>query len=449
MLVTALVGMFATTFPVTILTVSLADIADDFGASETLLTWVISAPMLASAVALPVMGRMGDLHGQRKVFLAGFASATAVAFLTGFAWTPLMLIGLRTVTQVIGAATQPTSMALIMRVFPKEERVRAMGWWSLVGAGAPAIGLAVGGPVVELVGWRFVFFAQAGLAVIPVVVAWLVLEETERARVDARFDVPGAVTMAFAAGGLMLALTQSAEWGWSHPAVVGGLVVAPIAGTLFVKVERRTSYPLLPLQLLGRRNFSATLISQFFAGSTYMGGFVMTPILMRQVFVWPLSTVALLMLLRPLTYSLSSPIGGRIGQAWGERPTAITGTTMLALAMAVYAAGSWLTAVPLVAAALVIQGLGNGMARPSLGAILANSVDDEDLGIASASQRMVHQIGNAFGITLLTAVYGGVATSGAFGRAYAVAFGLGIVAVAMTTRVVGSRRADPALSSQP
>lgn len=441
-LVTALVGMFATTFPVTILTVSLADIAADFEASETLLTWVISAPMLASAVALPVLGRMGDLHGQRKVFLAGFASATVVAALTAFSWHPVMLIALRTVTQVIGAATQPTSMALIMRAFPKEERVQAMGWWSLVGAGAPSLGLIVGGPLVELVGWRFVFFAQAALAVVPVVVAWLILEEARGATAGTRFDVTGSITMAFAAGGLMLALTQSADWGWTHPAVVGGLAVAPLAGVLFVNVERRTTYPLLPLHLLGRRNFTAPLVTQFFAGSTYMGGFVMTPILMRSVFDWPLSAVAFLMLLRPLTYSLSSPIGGRIGRTWGERPTAITGVTMLGAAMAGYAAGSWMQAVPFIAAALVVQGIGNGMFRPSLGAILANAVHDDDLGIASASQRMVHQIGNAFGIAVLTAVYGGVATPDSFGRVYVVALGLGLVAIVATTRVAAQRPVD-------
>lgn len=448
-LITALVGMFATTFPVTILTVALPQIADEFGESDTLLTWVISAPMLASAVALPVLGKMGDLRGQRRVFLAGFTAATLVAGLTAFAWSALALIGLRTLTQVIGSATQPTSMALIMRAFPPDERVKAMGWWSLVAAGAPAVGLAVGGPLVDAVGWRVVFAVQAGLAVVPVVAATLVLEETPPAHAGAKFDVGGAASIGFAAGGLMLALNQSADWGWAHPAIIAGLVIAPLATSAFVWIERRVAHPLLPLELLGRRNFSATLIAQSLAGSTYMGGFVMTPFLMSGVFGWSTSGIALLLLLRPLSYSLSSPVGGQIGTRIGERRGALLGNTMLATAMVVFAVGAFTETIPLVAAALLTQGIGNGIARPSLGAVLANSVDEADLGIASATQRMVRLIGNASGIAVLTAVYGGTQTNEAFGTAYLVAFGLGVLAVAATARIDGQQASAAAAGEDP
>lgn len=448
-LVTALVGMFATTFPVTILTVALPDIADEFGKSDALLTWVISGPMLASAVALPVLGKMGDLRGQRKVFLAGFTLATLVAGVTAFAWSALALIALRTLTQVIGSATQPTSMALIMRAFPAEDRVKAMGWWSLVAAGAPAIGLALGGPLIDALGWRAVFAIQAGLAVIPVLAAALVLEEAPPAKAGARFDVGGATSIGFAAGGLMLALNQSADWGWSHPAVIGGLIVAPMAVAAFVAIERRVESPLLPLEMLGHRNFSATLIAQAVSGSTYMGGFVMTPFLMRGIFDWSLSSIALLMLLRPLSYSLSSPIGGQIGARLGERRGALLGAWMLASAMVLFAVGSFTETVVLIGVALLVQGTGNGIARPSLGAVLANSVDESDLGIASATQRMVRLVGNASGIAVLTAVYGGSQTTTSFGVAYLVAFGLGLAAVAATARIDGELAAADAVSAAP
>jgi MFS family permease len=429
-LVTVLVGMFATTFPVTILTVSLPDIAADFDVSETLITWVIAAPMLGSAVALPVLGKMGDLYGQRRVFLVGFVLATLTAGLTAFAWSAVALIGLRTVSQVIGAATQPTAMALLMRAFPAEERVKAMGYWTLVAAGAPAVGLAVGGPLVDAVGWRTVFAVQAALAVVPVVASFLVLQETPTPEKRVRFDVPGAVTLAAAAGLLMLALNQSADWGWAHPVVVGGLVLTPLAVWAFVAVERSAPFPLVPLDWLGRRNFTAPLCSQFFGGAAYMGGFVMTPLLMRGVFGWTVSGIAFLMLLRPLTYSLSSPLGGNVGTRLGERRTAVIGSVALAVSMVVFAAGAAAELVAVVTAGLLLQGVGNGVARPSITATVANSVDESDIGMASASQRMLHQIGNAFGISVLTAVWGGADTGGAFARTYLVAGVLGFVAVA-------------------
>ena len=426
-LATALVGMFATSFPATILTVSLGTIAEDFDASETLITWVISAPLLASAVALPILGKMGDLYGQRKVFVVGFALATLTAALTGLAWSPLALIGLRTLTQMVGAATQPTSMALIMRAFAPGDRVKAMGWWSLVGAGSPAVGLAIGGPMVEWVGWRFVFLSQAALAVVPVIVAYLILEETPRPKVKVRFDLKGSAALTVAAATVMLALSQSADWGWRHPAVLGSIIVAPVAMWAFVRIERAVEHPLFPLELLHRRNFLAPLVTQFFSGAAYQGGFVLTPLVMRSVFGWKVSAISYLMLLRPLTYSLASPIGGRLGAA-GERRAIMVGIGMLASAMALYTWGTGWGIVPVVGVALVLQGVGNGVARPSLTSSVANAVAEEDLGLASASQRMFNQIGNAFGIAILTAIYAGDQEAAPFARAYGAAFLLAMIA---------------------
>ena len=428
-LITALTGMFATSFPVTILAVSLGDIADDFGTSATMMTWVISGPFLASAVALPVLGKLGDLRGQRLVFLSGFAAATIVAGLTAFAWSALALIGFRIVSQVIGSATQPTSMALIMRAFPPEERVKALGWWTLVAAGAPAIGLAVGGPLIEIVGWRAGFGVQAALGVVPVVVATMILKETPTSHAGATFDIPGAIALALAAGGLLFGLNQSTEWGWTNPFVIAGFVIAPLFAVVFVRIERRANAPLLPLSILGDRNVSATLLAQGCSGAAYMGSFVVTPFLMRSIFDWSLSSVAALMLLRPLSYSLSSPVGGRIAMRIGERSTAIGGTIGLTASMAVFALGASTRSVALIGAALVCQGVGNGFARPPLGAIMSNSVHEDDLGIASASQRMARLVGNSVGIAVLTAVYGGRETPTTFAVAYLAALALGLLGV--------------------
>jgi MFS family permease len=195
----ALAGMFAATFPITILTVSLASIAHEFGTRETTMAWVIAAPMLVSAVALPILGKLGDLRGHRRVFLFGTAAATATAIATSFAWSAPSLIGFRTLAATLGGATGPTAMALIFSVTPREQRVRAMGWWSMTAAGAPALGLAVGGPLVDWFGWRIVFALQAGLSFLAFGLAFVVLRETPRRRV--RLDVPGALALAVGVAG--------------------------------------------------------------------------------------------------------------------------------------------------------------------------------------------------------------------------------------------------------
>ncbi|HUF31822.1 MAG TPA: MFS transporter [Acidimicrobiales bacterium] len=438
-LLTALAGMFATSFPITILTVSLGDIALDLGTSETVLAWVISAPLLASAVALPILGKMGDLYGHRRVFLVGFTTATVVAALTALSWDAGSLIGFRTVAQVVGAATMPTSMALIMSVFAPEERVKAMGWWSLVAAGAPSIGLVVGGPLVEALGWRLIFVLQAGFALLAVAVAVVILGETTR-KARVRFDLAGATALALGTAGLMYLLSQGVERGFDHPSVVAAAIVGPAGLVLFVRVERRTTDPLLPLDFFRRRNFSAPLVASFFAGAAYMGGFILAPLLLRFVFGMSLSAVALLMVLRPLSFSLSSPVGGHVATRVGERVTAVTGMASLTASMGLFVIGSSTQAIGFIAAGLVMQGVGNGVSRPSLTASLANSVSESDLGIATASERMLFQVGAAFGITALTVVYAGDNIGPAFVRAYLVGVGLAGLALVAATFVRSTSR---------
>ncbi|HYZ92399.1 MAG TPA: MFS transporter [Actinomycetota bacterium] len=438
-LIVALTGMFATTFPVTILVVSLGDIARDFGTSETVLAWVISAPMLASAVVLPVLGKMGDLYGQRRVFILGFAGATFAAILTALAWSPGALIGFRTLALVIGAATQPTSMALVISVYPPMERVKALGWWSLVAAGGPSVGLVIGGPLIDWVGWRPLFLIQAVLGFTVLAASWFVLKEV-RKHERVRFDVAGSAALTVGAGALLVLLSQGPDWGWTHPALLVCAALSPLGLAWFYRVEGKAAAPLLPLRYFQRRNFTATQISALFMGAAYMGGFVLSPLLTRFVLGYSLSQTALMMMLRPLTFSLSSPVGARLAMRIGERTNAVIGTAMMTGAMVAFAFSALQASVAFVVAGLVLQGVGNGVARPSLTASLTNAVDEKDIGIASASNRMLHQIGASFGIAVLTAIYGGSRLGSSFARAHLVGAVFGVLALIAAAFVISERR---------
>ncbi len=438
----ALTGMFATTFPVTILVVSLGDIAKDLNTSETTLAWVLTAPMLASAVALPVLGKMGDLYGQRRVFIVGFASATFAALLTATAWGPGSLIGFRTLALTIGAATQPTSMALVINVYQPHERVKALGWWSLVAAGGPSVGLVIGGPLIDWVGWRPLFLIQAALGFTVLVAAFVVLKEV-RKHEPVRFDVSGAAALTVGTGALLVLLSQGPEWGWTHPALIACWFLTPLGLWAFLRIERTAPAPLMPLDYFKRRNFTMSQLCGLFMGAAYMGGFVLSPLLTRFVLHYTLSATALVMTLRPLTFSLSSPIGARLAMRVGERTNSVVGTLMMTVAMVSFAFSALHASIVWMVIGLVTQGVGNGIARPSLTAVLTNAVDEADVGIASASNRMLHQIGASFGIAVLTAIYGGSRLPDDFARAHLVGAVFGALAVITAAFVVSYRRQRP------
>ena len=416
-LVAVLTGLFATGFSITILAVSLPKVAHDLHSSPEDLTWVVTGPLLGFALLMPLMGKIGDTRGHRRVYLLGFAGFTIGAAGTALAWSGPALIAIRTIGSLPGAAIGPASMALIMQAFPAEDRVKAMGWWSLVGAGAPVIGLVVGGPVVAALGWRVIFIAQVPLSLAALGLAYFVLRETPR-REREPLDLAGAGTLAGATVSALLALTIGSRLGYDSPGVMALFATAPLLLWWFVRIEGRAEQPLLPLRFFRTRNFSASLAAQFCANFAYMGGFIVTPLLVQSRFGFTVAATSWAMACRPLTFSISAPGSGYLASRVGERRAGLSGTSLLVLSMVIFAIASATDTVGLVFAGLALSGLAMGASMPSLVTIVANTVDVGDLGVANAAQQMVGQIGTVAGIQLLSTIQGGSVDGLPFTAAY-------------------------------
>ncbi len=443
---TVLLGLFSVGFTITILAVSLSTIADDVGSTKTTLTWVITGPLLAFGIVGPAFGKAGDLFGQKRIYLLGMAGSAVFAIGIALSWSAASLIAFRVLASGFGAATGPASMALIYSVFPQERRVQAMGYWSMVGAGAPVLGVVLGGPIVEALSWRIIFLVQAPLALFCMLLAALVLPETERGE-RVRFDVLGTVLLGVGVTSILFALNRGPVLGWEHGVVVGGFVLSPLMLVAFVLWERRAPHPLLRLEYLRRRNVAAPIATQFLTNFAYMGGFIITPFLLDEVFGYGETRIGLLSISRPLTFAIAAPIAGFIAIRIGERRTGVFGAVAVAASMLLLAQVDMSSSDWLVVAGLALSGMGLGASSPSMAATIANAVDEADLGIAGAAQQMMTQIGVVAGIQLMQTVQAsGVRTVGlvsSYQRAYllgAAVSALGIVTAAFVRR---SPRAVP------
>jgi MFS family permease len=446
-LATVLCGLFAVGFTITVLAVSLDLIASDLDASKATVTWVVTGPLLAAAVFGPTWGKLADLHGARRMYLIGMTGAAVFAGLTALAWTAGSLIAFRVLAAAAGAAAGPASMALINTSFDRERRVQAMGYWALVGAGGPVVGVIAGGPVVEAFGWQWIFIAQAPITAACVLVGYLVLPETPR-RPEVRLDVPGAVLIALAAGSALLALNRGPVDGWSSPMVVGGFVLAPVLLAAWVWVERRAPAPLFPLEYLRRRNFAFPIANQFLTNFAYMGGFIITPVLLQQVMDLSIAESGYVSIVRPLTFAVAGPVAGWLALRSGERRMGVIGTSLVAGSMVLFAVGSTSGGIALVLMALALSGVGMGAASPAMAASVANAVADHDLGIAGAAQQMVATLGTVTGIQVLFTVQEAGAASGlegSFRLAYLVGAAACLAGVAAAAFVVPTARRRPAL----
>ena len=446
-LAVALFGLFSVGFTITILSVSIPRIAEEMGSDTSTVTWVVTGPLLAFAVAGPAMGKLGDLYGHRRLYGLSMACVCIFAALTAASWSAGSLIAFRTLGAATGAAVGPASIAIINRMFPRERRVQAMGYWSMVGAGGPVIGVVAGGPIVETFGWRWIFVAQVPLTFAGLLLGLLVLPETGR-RHGTRFDFAGAGILAIGATSLLFAINRGPSFGWTNPVIVTAFVLAPLAFVAFVVVERRVEHPLLPLAYLRRRNFSFAISTQFFTNFAYMGGFVITPIFLESVFGYPETRVGALMIARPLAFAIAGPVAGYVAIRVGERTSAVAGAAFVVASMVALSTVAPGSSDLVIMGALALSGVGLGCSSPALAASIANAVEERDLGVAGAFQQMMTQLGVVLGIQLMLTVTvvreDAVGEVAAYGEAYLLAAVVAAAGVVCALFVRSTRRAEGA-----
>jgi MFS family permease len=425
-LIATLTGQFATAFPVTLFSVVLAPIAHSYGVAESLLTWAITGPFLVMAVCTPVFGKLGDTYGHRRLFLIGLAGSTVAALATAVAPTAATLIALRIVGQAFGAAAQPTALALIMRVYPVTERAKATGWWAMVGAGAPVIGLVIGGPLAEAFGWRSLFIIQAAITAVSLLLALRTLprdQETQRTRVD----FTGAFLLM---AGVLAVLFAVNELPASGVSLLLGLVFAAgvVVLVLFVWRELRITYPLIRMSFFRSPTFSLAIAIPSCLIFGYFGGYLLTPIYLETGLGMSLTVTSLILIFRPVSNSLASPLWVRLPRSWTRRGP-LAGSLLSVLAMGAFALGAWEHSLGALVAGLVLGGLGLGVSQPGLTVMLINSVDPEDYGSAAGLQVMFIQIASVLGLSVMGGVAAGRGTSGHAPR-YVVAYLIGgVVAI--------------------
>ncbi len=416
-----LAGLFALNFTFTVFIVALPTVAAQFHTSVTVLTWTMVGPLLAYGLAAPILGKTGDIYGHRRLYLFGLAGAMVSALLTAVSHNVDMLLFARTLDGVQGAATGTASGALINTVFAREERVKAMGWWSLVGSGGPVIGVSLGSPIIAAFGWRALFWFQLVLIVVAFGVVVIILprrlgapeDEAEKKATARRefkkMDWLGSWSLSIAVTMLMLGLSVGPSLGWTSVWTVGMFVLSVAMTWVFIYRLNHIANPLIPPSYFRQRNFVMPMVLRAAANFAYFGAFFLFPLLMEEAYGYSIPRVGALAIARPLTYALCSPIAGYVAIRVGERRSSIAGAAFLAASLALFSllqptSGEWLIAI-----ALALSGLGMGVAMPSTSSVMANEVKVSEFGVMSAAQLLAMQVGEVAGIQVLETVQQSIA----------------------------------------
>jgi EmrB/QacA subfamily drug resistance transporter len=405
---------------------ALSTIRRSLGASVDQLEWTVNAYTLTFAVLLMTAAALGDRFGRRRLFAAGlglFALASAACALApGAGW----LIAARAVQGAGAALVMPLALALLNAAFPPERRGWALGIFGGVTGLAAVVGPVLGGAITQGIAWQWIFWVNVPVALLAIPLVLTRVKESYGPR--AGLDLPGLVLGTGAAVGLVWGLVRGNAAGWGSPEVVAAFLGGALLLTAFIAWERRAPAPMLPMRLFGSRAFSAGNAAVFLLNASLTGAvFFMAQFQQTALGQGPLDA-GLRLLPWGITPFLLAPRTGALADRVGARPLVVAGLLLQAAGMAWIAviARPGLAYMTMIAP-MVISGLGFTMAIPAVTKSVVGSVAPGDIGKASGAFSALRQLGGAFGVAALVAVFSGFgsyASAAAFSDGFAPAAGL-------------------------
>jgi EmrB/QacA subfamily drug resistance transporter len=399
------VVQFMIVLDIAIVNVALPSIQDDLGFSQENLQWVISAYALVFGGFLLLGGRAADLLGRRRMFVAGLVVFAAGSLLAGLAWNDLSLIGARALQGLGAAAISPAALSILMTTFREgRERNIALGVWGAVGGFGAAAGVLLGGVLTEALSWEWIFFVNMPVAAGALVLAPTLLGETRDATAE-RFDALGAVLVTGGLSGMVLAITQANDAGWTSLQTIGtfALSLALLAG--FVVTELRVRDPLMSFSILRIKTVAGANVAGFILGTSLFSMFLMLTLYMQQVLGYSALETGIAYLAVAGTSIVWAAVASQLVTRIGVKPVLVAGMGLLTVGMVsftqVSVGGSYVADL---LPGFLIVGIGMPFAFVAISIAALAGIEAKEAGLGSGLINTSQQIGGALGIAILSSV---------------------------------------------
>jgi EmrB/QacA subfamily drug resistance transporter len=398
------VGMLMIVLDATIVNVALPTIQDDLGFAQNDLAWVVNAYLIAFGGLLLLAGRIGDLIGQRRIFLIGLGVFTGASLLCALAQSQGLLIGARFVQGVGGALTSAVILGMVVTMFPDpREQAKAIGIYTFVAVAGGSIGLLLGGVLTQAINWHWIFFVNLPIGLATALFAIRLVPDREGIGLTAGADLLGAALLT---GGLMLGVytilgVAEEGWGSTQTLALGAVSVGLLAA--FVARQARVENPLMPLRLFRSRNVAGANLVQALLVVGMFGMFFLGALYMQRILGYDALQVGLAYL--PLTVvmaTMSFRFTGQLNLRFGPQATLVPAMVFVVVGLLLLArtpvdASYVIDLLP----AMILIGLGAGLGFPSLMTLAMSGATPSDSGLASGLVNTSVQVGGAIGLAVL------------------------------------------------
>ena len=457
------VGQLLTILDATAVNVALPSIQHDLNISQASLSWIVNAYLLTFGGFLLVAGRLGDLVGRKKVFIAGVSLFTGASLLCGLSRTATMLTAARFL-QGIGAAVECAMvLGIIVSLYPDaHERAKAVGVYAFVGAAGGTIGLLIGGALTQALSWHWIFFINLPFGVAALIIAVTSIDEHEGLGMSQGVDIGGGLLVTAAAVFAVYGFVQSSNDGWVSPVTIGCLAAAVALAITFVVVEEHHPNPLVPRRILHSRNLICVgSVRALFCFGSYATYFLLVLYLQQVLHYGPIGNGLAFLPSTILISALSLFVTPKLMGLTGSKAMMTFGLLLfgagITLLVFIPDQGTYLAAV---FPAMVVLGVASGSFNvPNVTLAMAES-DDADSGVVSGVINVSQQLGAAMGVAVVASVSAartshqlaqGVASAAALTDGFRVGFviaALSLVGAAFFALLVRSSRAVAGAGSE-
>jgi EmrB/QacA subfamily drug resistance transporter len=399
-------AQFMVILDVAIVNVALPAIKSDLDFSPENLQWVISAYAIIFGGALLLGGRLADLLGRRRLFVAGLALFAASSLLCGLAWSESSLIGFRALQGLGGALMAPAALSLLMTIFVEgRERNIALGIYGAASGSGAAAGVLLGGLLTSYLSWSWIFFINVPVGLTAILLAPVLLRESRADLAHRHFDVAGAATVTSGLMLLVYAMTHATTDGWGSPLTIGLLAASFALVVAFLVIETRSPYPLLPLRIFRLPTLGAANVVMALVGSVTFSEFFLLTLYLQEVLHYSAIQSGVAFTGFALTVVVISNVAQVVVSKVGVRATLTAGLVVSAASVAL------LTQLPVDAhyfwdlfPAFVLGGAGLGLAFVPVTIASLAGVERSDAGIASGLINTSRQIGGAIGLAAASTI---------------------------------------------
>jgi EmrB/QacA subfamily drug resistance transporter len=408
------VAQFMVILDASIVNVALPTIKRDVGFSEQSLSWILNAYTLIFGGFLLLGGRAADRLGRRRLFMAGIALFAGASLVCGVSQSEGELLVARGLQGLGGAMVSPAALSIILTTFAEgPERNRALGVWGAIAGAGGAVGLLLGGVLVQLLSWRWVFFVNVPIGVVVLALAPRIVPESRSESASSTgYDLEGAVSITLGTMALVFTLIKATSWGWTSGRTIIGFVISAVLIAAFVVIERRHEDPLVPLRIFSNRSLSAADATLLLVVAALFGMFFFLTLYLQQVLGFSALKTGVAYLPLSLTIIGASALASRFIDRFTPKPVLVTGllisTGGFILLTSVSGHGDYASHV---VPAMIILGVGMGMSFVPVTIAGTSGVAPGDSGLASGLLNTTQQVGGSLGLAILSSVATSRATS--------------------------------------